>query len=161
MEGILRGAKLLAEKGEEFELILAGNRDATMSKYAKDLGLLNKTVFFRGEISYEAVANEMQHANALILFSNIENSPCVIGEALCCGLPVIATSVGGIPELVSQKNSALLKPGNVQALADAMQQIINNYTEFDRRKIAEDAQQKFSYAVIGKKLDEVYKSVLN
>ncbi|MBL0131813.1 MAG: glycosyltransferase [Chitinophagaceae bacterium] len=92
----------------------------------------------------------------MIVFSNIENSPCVIGEALCCGLPVIATDVGGIPELVNENNSIRVVPKDEEALAGVMRQMMDNYAKFDRKKIAEDAQSRFSYPVIGKKIDEIY-----
>jgi glycosyltransferase involved in cell wall biosynthesis len=43
-------------------------------------------------------------ADAFILFSRHENFPCVVIEALCCGLPVVASNVGGIAEAVDETN---------------------------------------------------------
>ena len=118
-------------------------------------------VFFKGEISYSQVANEIQESDCLILFSNIENSPCVISEALCCGVPVIATNVGGIPELVSNNNSILVAPGNTEQLKNAMIKMMEIYSSFNKNKIAEDAQNKFNYPIIGNEFDVLYRSVLN
>ena len=160
VEGILRAVKILSESHNEFEMIMVGDPGTAIRKYAEELGLLEKIVLFRGEISYAEVAKEMQLSNVLILFSNMENSPCVIGEALCCGLPVIATNVGGIPELLDEENGIQIEPKNDVALANAMKQMIVNYASYKRKKIAEDAKGRFSYSLTGRKIDEVYDSVL-
>ncbi|MBS1654796.1 MAG: glycosyltransferase [Bacteroidetes bacterium] len=156
-EGILRAAAILA-RNEKFELIMVGDTEKSIHSLASELRLLNTTVFFRGEIAYGDVAKEMQQADAFILFSNIENSPCVIGEALCCGLPVIATNVGGISELVNESNGFLINAGDEYQLAAMMKKMMDGTTHFDYEKIAEDARSKFSYSVIGKQFSDLYSS---
>lgn len=142
---------------ESAQLVMVGDRDNEEAKYAEQLGLLNKSVFFRGEISNGEVAKEMQRSHCFVLNSIIENSPCVIGEALCSGMPVIATNVGGIPELVNPCNGRLVQPNDSNALLGAMIDIQSNYLLFDQKKIAEDASKKFSYPVIAQKFDELYR----
>jgi len=145
---------------QNIELIIVGSENGFLEVTAGDSGLLNKSIFFKGEIPYSKVAEEIQQSDCLVLFSNIENSPCVISEALCCGVPVIATNVGGVPELVSTENSILVEAGNTFQLEEAMKKMIENYSSYDKKKIAEDAHGKFSYYIIGKKLDDLYKSVI-
>jgi glycosyltransferase involved in cell wall biosynthesis len=144
-EGILRAFSNLFGQNSDTELVMVGDTDPSIREYAASFGLPADTISFRGEVSYQQVAIEMQQADCLILFSNIENSPCVIGEALCCGLPVIATNVGGIPELVNESNSILVEAKNEDQLMLAMQQAINSYSKFDRKAIAEKAALFFSY----------------
>ena len=160
-EGILGGFRLLLQRNNNARLVMAGDTEIAIRHFAKKLGIPEANISFRGEIPYQQVAVEMQQSDCLILFSNIENSPCVIGEALCCGLPVITTHVGGIPELVNENNSLLVGPTNEKVLAGAMLQMINNYAAYNRKKIAEDAISKFSYPVIGKKLDDIYSEVFS
>jgi glycosyltransferase involved in cell wall biosynthesis len=159
-EGILRAFKTFSESKQVVKLVMVGDTDPAVRSYATGLEILNKTVFFRGEVLYSQVSKEMQSADCLILFSDIENSPCVIGEALCCGLPVITTRVGGIPELVDDSNAILVEPRNEEQLVNAMQQMIDQYAGYNKNKIAEDATGKFSYSVIGKKMDDIYLTVL-
>jgi len=142
------------------ELMMVGSTNGFIQTMAGDLGLLNKSVFIKKEVPYKSVAEEMQKADCLVLFSEMENSPCVIAEALCCGLRVIATKVGGIPELVNEGNSILVEAGNNKQLESAMLKMKNNYTIYDKNKIAEAAKNRFSYPVIGKQFDELYQSVL-
>lgn len=159
-EGILNAFKKVIHQNNKAELIMIGDTDLSIRNYANSLKLPDGCLTFLGEITYEQVAVEMQKANCLILFSDIENSPCVIGEALCCGIPVIATNVGGIPELIDGDNGILIKPKDENALADSMQNILNGVYSFDQKKIAENAQSKFNYSVIGIKIDSVYTKTL-
>lgn len=156
VKGILDAFKVVAEANEQVELVMAGNMDDSMEMYAMQIGLPRQQIKFVGEIEYATVANEMQQADCLVLFSNIENSPCVIGEALCCGLPVIATAVGGIPELVDKSNAVLIEPGAILVLSDTMQSMISNHFAFDQKKIAEEAKSRFSNNNVGKKINEAY-----
>ncbi len=158
--GILKAFKIFMQNKEEVKLVMVGDTDPAIRKFADGLGFPKGTVSFRGEISYEGVAKEMQEANALILFSNIENSPCVIGEALCCGLPVITTAVGGIPELVDKTNSLMVKPGDEKIMALVMEEMMISYVDYDRAAIAEAAQKKFSYESIGKKMNKIYEQII-
>ena len=160
-EGILRAFKLLLQQKSNATLVMIGDTGVAIRNFAKSIGLTETHLSFRGEIPYEQVAAEMQQSDCLVLFSNIENSPCVIGEALCCGLPVIATGVGGIPELVNENNSLLVEPKGEESLAAAMQEMMTNYGGYNRKKIAEDAMGKFSYPVVGKKLDDIYSRIRN
>jgi glycosyltransferase involved in cell wall biosynthesis len=156
--GILVAFRQFLDKtGSEAQLILVGNKDDEHQQVAQQIGLSDHSVFFKGEIRYESVAKEMQQAHAFVLNSDIENSPCVIGEALCCGLPVIATKVGGIPELVSPENGILVPPNDNIALAAAFLQMISDYNRFHRRDIARSAQNKFSMALIGEKIHRLYR----
>ena len=138
------------------QLILIGNKDDKYVQEANNFGLQNTHVSFRGEVCYETVALEMQQAHCLVLNSCIENSPCVIGEALCCGLPVIATKVGGIPELVTEQNAILIDT-DVNSLAQAMKKMATGYSGFQPKHIAAQAAEKFSYSAIGKAFSETYR----
>jgi len=160
-EGILRAFKAYTEAGGTAMLQLVGNPDDTLPNYANSLRLTPDRVYFTGMVSYLQVAAEMQKSDCLILFSNIENSPCVIGEALCCGLPVIASNVGGIPELVNTDNSILISPGNENELLAAMIKITSVPEKYDRKKIAETASGKFSYLAIGEQLNAIYQKILS
>lgn len=158
-EGILRAFKLLKDQGHEAELWMVGDTDPGIRDEAMSLGLLSNGVAFFGEVPYSTVAEKMRQCHCLVVNSNIENSPCVIGEALCSGLPIIATETGGIPELVNEGNAILIHPGDDEGLCTAMKVMIDGYSRFDLKKIAEDARGKFSYPAIGKLFDGVYTSI--
>ncbi len=139
---------------DEYECTIIGLPKEMNELYKK----INPFIHFKGEISYKEVAAHFGRADVLILFSNMENSPCVIGEALCCGVPVIAPNVGGIPELLNETNSILVEPGSVSSLIEAIQQIKSK--RFNYQQIADYASDRFSYQQIGFETDLWYKSIL-
>lgn len=159
-EGILRVFASLQKEFPEISLRMVGDREPAIRKLAAGLGLFPGVVQFTGEIAYEEVAKEMQDADCLVLFSHIENSPCVIGEALCCGLPVIASRVGGIPELVNEKNGILVPAADETALLQAMKQIRLSIQQYNRPAIARDAAAFFSYETTGRQFLELYNRLL-
>ncbi len=103
-----------------------------------------------GEISYEEVGKELRNADALIMFSYYENMPCVILEALCTGIPVIASDVGGIREVVNPDNGILVEAGKETQLFEAMKEMISNYELYEKDLISQHAKEQFSYQTIGK-----------
>jgi glycosyltransferase involved in cell wall biosynthesis len=158
--GIIQAFCALHKQQPDTELILAGPYTAQVFEAAKRSGLLNTAIFFTGQLSYETIALNMRQANVLILFSNIENMPCVIIEALCCGLPVISTKTGGIAEVIDNNNGILVPVGDETALLQSMQQLKGHYNQYNRATIAEHARQQFSYNEIGHQINEVYNRVL-
>lgn len=71
------------------------------------------------------VAELLQAADALVLSSAWEGLPNSVMEALSAGKPIVATRVGGVPELVHDRESGLLvPPGNPQALSEAMRRMM-------------------------------------
>jgi glycosyltransferase involved in cell wall biosynthesis len=159
-EGILNAFNELT-KSRNAELIMIGNSDNRPQEYAQKIGLKNNQVIFKGEISYAEVATNMKNASCFLLFSDIENSPCVIAEAHCCGLPVIATNTGGIPELMDSKNGILVEPRDEKQLLQALQFMMDNADNFDRQTIADTAISRYSYIETGRKFDKLYLQYAN
>ncbi len=155
-EGIISAALELRNRGYDFELIMAGNSVEKLQQLAAEQGLLDTVVFFRDAVPYHQVAEEMQKASAFVLFSRFENLPCVILEALCCGLPVISSRVGGIDEVIDASNGILVESENIRQLAGAMQQVMDNTHNYDRRQISRAAMEKFSYETVGRQIADQY-----
>lgn len=159
-EGMLQACKLLAAKGYNFELLMVGNDDKQLQQKADEMGLLNKYIFFKAAVPYNKVAELMQQSSALLLFSRFENLPCVLLEALCCGLPVISTRVGGVAEVVNEQNGILVENENTEQLSAAMQKLVDNYSIYNHSEIALAATQKFNYSTVGAQHAVVYKNIL-
>ena len=91
-------------------------------------------------------------SDVVVLPSLSENFPVVALEAMSSGKPVIASRVGGIPELVSNnKNGILVSPGNVEQMVEALLRLLENPSLRNRmgdmgRKIVEE---KFDWKKIG------------
>ena len=92
---------------------------------ARALGL-GDSVSFLGVLSPDRVLEEMRRARAVILFcqiapdGNSEGSPVTLMEAGACGLPVVSTRHGGVPEIVSDEVTGLLcEPGDQERFSDS------------------------------------------
>lgn len=120
----------------------------------------NGSVVFWGRKAHHTVASLMRTSDAFVLFSTSENLPCVIAESLCCGVPVISSAVGGIPEMLDESNGILVTPGDENALYSAMENMLINYNRYDRKNIASEAQSKYNPDKVGNQIYEVYNKVL-
>lgn len=136
------------------KLIMVGEMQPVLKKF-----LNTSSIEFTGMIAYEQVAEQQQQADAFVLFSKYENMPCVVLEALCCGLPIITSNVGGLAEIISNENGVLINEKTTEALFNAMNKVYTNY-HYNKREISEKAINMFSYEVIGKQIKAVYDSVV-
>ena len=156
-QGILRASALLYSKRQDFNLHLVGTGpDFEASVHtAESLGIHNKVVFFDGEKTPEGVHDAMVESDCFVLFSRYENAPVVLSESMACGLPIIATRVGGIPEMVNPENGILVESENVEELAQAMNTMISQAKLFDKSKI-QHLGNCYSMQVVGAHLAETY-----
>ena len=162
VSGILRAFKAALERDNALHLTIIGDGDLAPHKAtAAALGLSNDRVQFQGATSIEGIASAMQAANALVLFSNYENLPCVIGEAFATGLPVISTTVGGIPEHLNDSRGVLLEAGDEPALTQAMLDVTANAERFNADALRAYAVEHFSRQAIAQAYDAVYLAALN
>ena len=83
-------------------------------------------VFQKGPYKPDDLPRILTDGDIVVVPSHIENYPLVVREALHAGLPVIASRVGGIPEIVEENVTGLLfTPGDVNDIADKLQQVID------------------------------------
>ncbi len=67
--------------------------------------------------------------DALVISSWTEGTPMVLLEAMAAEVPVVTTAVGGIPDVVSEREALLVQPGDVQGIADALRRILDESRE--------------------------------
>lgn len=90
-------------------------------------------------------------------------SPMVVVEAMASGLPVIASNVGGIPEMVKDwENGLLVPPRDPEALAEAVEFLLENddVRETMGLKSRSEAERRFSWDTVAKKILQVYEKIL-
>jgi glycosyltransferase involved in cell wall biosynthesis len=99
----------------------------------------------------------MESSHALVLFSNYENLPCVIVEALACGLPVISTRVGGISEHINAERGILIERGDEAGLQDAFEYMASHIHSYDKSALRTYALERFSNEAVAAAFMELYK----
>lgn len=162
---LLRAFKevLLLSPDTTLTLIGTGLYLKEIRKLSRELKMSDK-IRFCGHLNREALFEEIGKADVFCLPSLSEGSPCCIIEAMAIGLPVIATRVGGIPELVIDgKTGLLISPNDVKALERAILQLAND-PEL-RVKMGNNAlklyQERLSHHALMQKLISIYQMLTN
>jgi glycosyltransferase involved in cell wall biosynthesis len=124
---LLEACRRLADN-RRFTLDVAGegNAYAEASAFVARHGL-NERVRFRGWLRGPQVHEALAEADVLVLPSWAEGLPNALVEAMAAGLPVVATGVGAIPELIADRRSGMLvEPRNTESLARALGETIDD-----------------------------------
>ena len=158
---LLEALARLKEKRDDFLLDIVGDgpNRGEYEELVNKLGLQN-VVRFHGLKTKREVAEFMKKADVFVLPSEWENLPCVIIEAMASGLAVVATNVGGIPEIVSNEVGMLVPPKDARALAQALNDVLEHLNQYQRENISIEAK-RYSYEVVGKTLDNLYKELVS
>lgn len=137
------------------ELVGDGVDRPRYEQQAHALGIADR-VTFHGILSKPEIAAVLQSADAFVLASRFDTNPVVVLEALSCGLPVLATSVGGLPEVVTEDRGLLVPPEDADALAGGLTALFERLDEVDRSAIAAGARHDFGFEAVGRRLSAVY-----
>ena len=158
ISGLLHVIGKLSNSRTDFECIMVGDGIdfVRMKALADVLGLKEPQLRFTGLLENEKLIEAYQSSDFMVMFSNYENMPVVISESFSCGIPVVATSVGGIPEYVSDVNGRLVAAGDEIALSEAISYMLNHSDDFDRVKIRQEAIATFGRSAVADKLKELY-----
>lgn len=140
----------------QLTIVGSGNDEAGIKRFSNELGLTTRGVEFKPFADAETLNTLFSNSDALVLNSRYENQPVVILEALVCGLPVIAPSVGGIPEWVSGDRGILFPPGDSDMLSASMVEFARNQQGWDRAGIAAFAAENVSPSAIAAAHDRIY-----
>jgi glycosyltransferase involved in cell wall biosynthesis len=120
---------------------------------------LDGRVAFHGLQPKTRIAELAQGAALFVLASRYDNNPCVLVEAQAAGLPIVSTTVGGIPEIVGDAG-VLVPRDDPAALADGIRRALSDPARWDRGRIAEQARARYSFEAVGEALAAVYRNAL-
>jgi len=158
---LLRALAQLKEKRQDFVLDIVGdgpNRQE-YEDLVKKLGL-GDMVRFHGLKSKPEVAEYMRQCDFFVLPSLWENLPCVLIEAIASGIPVIATDVGGVKEMINENVGILIPPKNMKALEEAIKDMLSDCANYSPEEITKYAKKNFSYPAVSQQLDAIYRKML-
>jgi teichuronic acid biosynthesis glycosyltransferase TuaC len=160
---VIRAVKEMVGVGMPVTYIIAGGT-ARVSSYEGKIRAeiaaagLEKQVRMVGRVSADTLAELMTAADVYCLASNREGWPNVVHEALACGLPVVATDVGAIPEMIpSSAFGTIVPPGDSSALTQALRQAL--LTDWNRMSIAAWGQARSWDRVAGEVVDAMTAAV--
>ncbi len=161
-----KGHKILIEafsklKNKKTKLLIAGTGELEkdLLKQIEDLGL-EKRVKLVGQVDSPKFLNSL---DIFVLPSLWEGMGIVLVEAALSGLPIIASSVGGVKEVLSDKEAFLVEAGRVDILSQEMDNLVDNFTTIETAAKIERAGKKmrdmFDILKITRDYENLYKSL--
>ncbi len=162
---LLRTLKEVVARIPEVRLHLVGegNMTETYRKQAGKLGVMDK-VTFHGWMAVEAIQQFTAKCAVGIFPSRIESFGLSMAEAMGAGLPIIATRVGALPELIEDGvTGTLVPPGNIPALYRSILEKLENPTRAQTLADAgrEIVRQRYSWDQTAQQMTEIYQTVLD
>lgn len=130
-----------------------------LERRARDHGVAAR-VRFHGRLERGRVAEMMRAADVLVLPSLLETFGCVLVEAMSSGLPVVATRVGGTPEIVDASAGELVEASSAAALADGIARVIEDRDRFDPEVMHRMADNRYGYAAVARTWTDVYEAAI-
>jgi glycosyltransferase involved in cell wall biosynthesis len=155
---LLKAFKEVEEQRDNVELTIAGD-GATKTYYEMSKRLKIKNIKFLGWAQKNEIINLYQNSDIFILTSRKEGFGLTIIEAMSCALPVVATNVGGIPEILDKRTLCDL---DTHQIAEKILHLIDNKKErkiigMKNRKIV---QERFNYERMTNEYVKLYKSLV-
>jgi glycosyltransferase involved in cell wall biosynthesis len=151
-ESTSRSRLKIAGYGEQWEAV---------EKLIGELNIAHR-VDLIGRVDSGTAMQLMTNALAFLHPSEYETFSVVCAEALCCGTPVVASAVGGIPSFVNETNGILISDHEVASWRQAIGRMETSVTAMNREDIASTARSRFGKNAVGALyagiLQDVYQS---
>lgn len=160
VSGMIRVFSELYKTRTDFHLHFVSDGEIESLKVWVNQLKLDSVISFYPTMSTDEIAEMISTSDALVLFSNYENFPCVIAESFMCGIPVISTNVNGIPEHVNSSNGILVNRGDEKELLQVLNDFLDEKFTFKPIELRNYALKHFSYEEVSWKFNEVYEQVI-
>lgn len=165
---ILKSIPIVLSGYKNVQFIFAGSeeRSGEIDELKKETVRQNidSYVTFKSNFSEQDRTKLLIMSDVFVLPSYAEGLPISLLEAMAAGLPIISTSVGGIPEVITEgENGFLINPGDYMELANKIQELIED-PEI-KKKMGKNNQEKirakYNWKIIANQLTDEYNKLLN
>ncbi|HET7207527.1 MAG TPA: glycosyltransferase [Terriglobales bacterium] len=159
--GFLSAAAKLAQRQSNLEFVLVGNGPlrTELENYARDLGIADRVCFLGDRQDIPAILASL---DVSLVPSDSESLSNVILESMAAGVPVVATAVGGTPELLNDRRGVLVPPNDENALSIGVEQLLKDGSLRQRMGSVsrEFARANFTLDAIRSRYQDLYRELL-
>jgi glycosyltransferase involved in cell wall biosynthesis len=145
--------------GVTLDVVGDGPERSAYERLSSGLGL-DDAVVFHGLLPKTELASILAASDVFVLASRFETFGAVLAEAQAAGLPVVATRVGGIPEVVDDA-SRLVEADDVGGLSREIERALAELRSLDRQAVARRARERYSIETVGREIARVYADCLD
>jgi glycosyltransferase involved in cell wall biosynthesis len=160
---LVKAIVLVNQELANIEFVLAGDGDLEAVRAAARNNGVDGSVVLPGWVGGRDKERLLASSDVFVLPSYFEGLPVGILEAMALGVPVVATRVGGIPDMVtSGEHAILVEPGDVRGLAAAVVTLFRERELSDRLSKNAHARVKKHYSqdVVAERLDSIYRNMM-
>jgi glycosyltransferase involved in cell wall biosynthesis len=128
LDDLFEALRLLRGRRPSLQLAVVGDGDGRgdYEEKARSMGL-GDVVSFVGTLDRAEIVDAYRTAAAVVLPTHYDSFPTVLAEAMACGRPVVSTTVGDVPVLVTNNvNGLLVPPGDIRQLASAVERVLSD-----------------------------------
>lgn len=158
---LLQAMQIIHEEMPSARLILVGDgaERRQLEDMTDNLGIRG-CVNFVGKVPHERIPDYMRQADVFVLPSVSEGFPVTVLEAIACGLSIVATRVGGLPDIIEDgTNGYLIDPKSEKQIAKALLKLLQDehlreYMSANNKNAAE----KYSWDKVAATLEEIYQN---
>lgn len=156
----IRAAAMLRERGTPIRVVIAGadnGAGSALRALARDLGL-SAAVSFTGELPRGQLGHCYRRAACVVMSPLVETFGLVSLEAMSNGVPVVASAVGGIPDVVrDRENGLLVPPRDATAISRCVEAVMNDAgLRASLAAAGRETVAKFSWDAIAERYEAVY-----
>jgi len=161
VDNLVRAFAVASERVPDATLMLVGDGSerGVAERLAVELGVADRVHFLGYRRNVRPV---WELADVAVLASDYEGTPLAILEAMSCGVPAVATSVGGVPDIVKDDlNGVLVAPSDPQLLGTALADLLSD--EPRRARLAEGARAtaaQYDGEAYVRSIDDLYRALL-
>lgn len=156
VKGILNVISEVQKSIKDFEFYLIGSNSIQYKDYANSLKIDADKIHFIDEIDQAELSLYYRKADVFLLFSDIENLPCVILESFSSGTFVISTDVGGINEFFPEDYGTLIEKGNEKQLLEKILKVYKESKQTNPDEMHNYVEENFSSLSIAKQFSVLY-----
>jgi glycogen(starch) synthase len=159
IDTLVKSFGIIHQQVKNVKFLIAGT--GSLEGMLRESGL---PIEFLGNVPYERMPAVYQQSSAVLLPSYMEGFPCTGVEAISCGVPVVASDVGDVKEIViDNQTGALAKPGDFKKIADSTIEILKDSGL--RKRLGENGRahvkKNFSYDALIPRIIGEYQKCLN
>ncbi len=160
---LLQAFSRVRQPGARLYLVGSGRKEQELRTLACNLGIQEACVF-AGRRPHDQIPLWLSAADCLVLSSVTEGSPTILSEAMICRAPIVATSVGGIPELIRNGETGLVvQSKDPSGLARAIELMLTDRAAAERmaRTAEIHARANLTWDANARKTLEIYRTALS
>jgi len=155
---LLKAMKSIKDIEIRLDVVGSGEKQGEYIAMCREYKILDRVVFL-GEKDNDILLDTLGEYDFLVLSTRDESFGVVLIEALSCGVPVVSTKVGPIPEIITSEDvGVLVEPDNPQDLARGIKKAVNK--KWDRYAIAKHAK-NYSIEMTARNIEKVYDKLLS